>query len=224
MAEATEVAPSTGAATQTVVGAAAGETPGTQTEQQQNGGEGQQSGEQKQEAKAPAGAPEKYDLKLPEGPLTLDLDAYTGIMKKHNISNEVAQALAEEYLTHVGKFATESGKEAEAARFAEREDRVSKWNTALESHKLLGGDNIKQTAELVNTALDGAVKSGIVSKEDMAEFRQHCFDTGLGSHPVLVAMAAHFGKQFAQDNKEHIAGAAAAESRKSDAEVFYGAK
>lgn len=90
------------------------------------------------------GAPDKYELTVPEGTQNPDgfLDAFSGVVKKYNLSQEGAQSL-------LNDLATDIQPKMVAARQAEWDGVVAGWETAAKSDTEIGGakyDEVKTQA------------------------------------------------------------------------------
>lgn len=133
----------------------------------------------------PQGAPEKYDLKVPDG-MTLDeaaLAEFDPIARELNLSNEQAQKLADVYskrMAEVAQKQQESWKETTA-----------KWVDDVKADKEIGGQNLDTSVRHAQAAL---------TKFGTPELRAQMDATGMGNHPELVRVFARIGKAMAEDS------------------------
>lgn len=132
----------------------------------------------------PAGAPEKYDLKVPDG-MTIDeaaLAEFDPIARELNLSNEQAQKLADIY----------SKRMAESSRQQQEQwkQTTEKWVDDVKADKELGGQNLETSIKHAQAALN---------KFGTPELRSQMDATGMGNHPELVRVFARIGKAMAED-------------------------
>ena len=133
---------------------------------------------------APAGVPEKYDLKMPDG-IALDTEMmakYEPLFREANLTNEAAQKL-------VDQFANDTKVQAEAANAA----MVKQHDAWVESCK---GDT-----EFGGQKFDESIKhaQSFIAKYGTPELKQFLNTTGAGSHPELVRAFVRAGKAMAED-------------------------
>lgn len=153
----------------------------------------------------PDGAPEEYgDFTFPEG-AELDADVLTefkGIAKELGLPQEKAQALID------------LQAKVEASRLAATQKAMAaqaqQWADAVKADKEIGGDNYDKSVET-------AVKA--IEKFGSPELRTYLNESGLGNHPELVKFCHRIGKALTEDT---LVMGGTQQSRKSDAEVFYG--
>jgi len=149
----------------------------------------------------PEGAPEAYDLKVPEG-MTLDsemLDKYTPVFKELGLTNEAAQRLAD--------IQIQAQQEALVAQH-------TNWVQSVKSDPEIGGKN-----------MDAAVKNAqsALARFGTPALKQALEQTGLGSHPELVRIFSKVGEAMAEP--QIVQGLAGAPARdKTLAEKMYGSK
>lgn len=154
-------------------------------------------------------APEKYDftaLKLPEG-VALDqplLDAVSPVFKELGLTQEGASKLVEAHIKHL--IAAEAKRESDFTDFMKRS--VSEHQAAI--RKEWGGAYDANLA----TAQKG------MARVFSAEAKKLLDETGLGSHPEFLKAFLAVGKMVSEDTPPTNASPA---TRKSNAEVFYGA-
>lgn len=150
-------------------------------------------------------APEKYELKLPEGsPLKTDhLEKIVSYAKERGLSNEDAQALLERENAAVADFVNGQKEILKST--------TETWVKEVEQDKELGGEAYKQNVAYANN---------VVKKFGSPAFIKTLNETGLGNHPELVRVFARIGKIMAND-KLVVAGAQST-PKKSIEDVFYG--
>lgn len=130
--------------------------------------------------------PEKYEVKLPEG-LTLDqnlMDKMTPVFKKHSLTQEVVQELADVYAPEINTMMENQRAQA----VAEFQKTVSEWKD--QTVKELGAEHAKE--------LSHAAK--FIDKFGGPELRSVLNDTGLGNHPILVKAFIAAGKAIGNDS------------------------
>ena len=128
----------------------------------------------------PPTAPEKYELKAPEG-MEIDsklLEAVSPIFKKGGLTQEVAQELADVYASHA--------KAAEEAKTQAHNATVESWKQ--ETIKALGADHAEQLAFAAKT------RDRFLSKET----NELLETTGLGNHPKIVSDFIKLGKSISE--------------------------
>ena len=145
-----------------------------------------EGGETKEVLKAgdepPAGAPETYELKAPEGHPELDkvvLDPFQAAVRKLNLSNEGAQSILDEVLPALEAQRTEV---MQAAR--------TEWVKTTQTDKQLGGENLKQNLTVANRGLERFGSPALV---------QFLTDSGLAEHPEIIRLCFNAGSQISED-------------------------
>lgn len=132
----------------------------------------------------PKGAPEKYDLKLPDG-VTVDeaqFKTFEPIFRKHNLSNEAVQEIAELYA---------SQKKADAETMATSlKTQTDAWGQELAAHPTLGGKNLPESTRVALSAVHRFAPKGL---------QELLNGTGLGNHPLFVELFHSIGKAIAED-------------------------
>lgn len=177
----------------TVLGGAtapAGETPGdgAATTTDKPGDQGADGGDGKEGDKSPdkpddkpAGAPEKYELEMPEG-FTLDeqvLAEFDPVLRELNLDNAQASKLAGLY----GKL-----KQSEAAAYGET---VQEWGKQAAADPEIGGKAFTANVELARTAL---------ATHGSPELKGLLDSTGLGNHPEVIRFFARVGKTIPKED------------------------
>ena len=149
----------------------------------------------------PEGAPEAYDLKVPEG-MTLDsemLDKYTPVFKELGLTNEAAQRLAD--------IQIQAQQEALVAQH-------TNWVQAVKSDPEMGGRNFENTKKNAQSA---------IARFASPELKLFYEQTGLGSHPEEMRAWSKVGAAMAEPQiMQGLAGAPARD--KTLAEKMYGSK
>ena len=152
---------------------------------------------------APAsGAPEKYELKLPDGSHLGDgaLDRTAAYARKQGLSNEEAQELLNRENSAVVDYVESVKKQAEV------------WAEDSKADSEIGGDNLAKNCELAKRALD---KFGSEALRDALN------ESGFGNHPEVVRVFSRIGKAMSEDQIV-VPGTAGAASEKTAEETFYG--
>ena len=188
---------------------------GAQGQQQQQAGdanqqtqEGQQQ-DQKQEgegeqAQKPV-VPETYTFKdLPEGYSISEqqLAEVTPLFKELNLTQEQADKLM--------AFDAKRALAAEEAGLQQRQALVTGWEKSLREDTAFGGANFDANVGVAQKAL---AQFGTPELSTMLK------ESGLGSHPEVVRLFHRIGQQLAEGQLHSGSGN---QSRKTDAEVFYG--
>lgn len=141
----------------------------------------QPEGKEGEEKKEPAGPPEAYDLKAPDG---LDLDtqmveAFTPVAKSLNLTNEQAQMLTDFY-----------SKNVVLANVQEWEKTLGEWKKDIESDKNIGGANLDANLAVAKKALES-----FGSPELLADLDRW----GFGNNPHLIRFAFKVGQALSAD-------------------------
>lgn len=137
-----------------------------------------------QDTTKPAGAPEKYDFKAPEG-MELDsalMEQFGTLAKEANLPQDHAQKLVDLYTAKVKDYAQQQQEAFTGI--------VKGWQDSAKSDKEFGG-----------TAFDGSLK---VAQSAMARFgtpelRQALAETGMANHPELIRIFWKVGKAMSED-------------------------
>lgn len=188
---------------------------GAQGQQQQQAGdanqqtqEGQQQGEKKEgegeQAQKPV-VPEAYAFKdLPEGYAMTDeqLAEVSPLFKELGLTQEQANKLV--------AFDAKRALAAEQAGLEQRQGLVTGWEKSLREDAAFGGANFDANVGVAQKAL---AQFGTPELSTMLK------ESGLGSHPEVVRLFHRIGQQLAEGQLHSGSGN---NTRKSDAEVFYG--
>ena len=165
------------------------------------GGEPAGDGGEKPDDK-PAGAPEKYEIALPDG-YTLDEATFSKaepVLRELNLTNEQATKLA-------GVIAEVRASEAEA--FVQQ---VQEWGKATTADPEIGGKALQETLQVGRRAL---------ATHGTPELRALLDNTGLGNHPEVVRFFARVGKTIPVEDSV-VSGERSGSTGKSLAERIYG--
>ena len=153
----------------------------------------------------PPAAPEKYDLKLPEGsPFDASaIERTAAYARERGLTNDQAQALLERESSAVKGFAD--------AQQANLKATMEGWVKAAQSDTEIGGANFGANVEMAKRAL---------TRYGTDEFRKALEETGLGNHPEVVRTFLRIGKAMAEDRTILTGGAP--RPQRSMEEIFYG--
>jgi len=156
-------------------------------------------------SKEPEGAPESYDLKVPEKSLlqTADVDRLKTKAKELGLTNTEAQ----EYLD----VQNEAVSSYHDAQMSQVEEARASWLVEAKADKEIGGDGFKENVELAKRVVD---------RIDSPVFKKLLDDTGFGNHPEVVRAFVRLGKLMAND-KLVVPKSTSATSVKTMEEIFY---
>lgn len=152
----------------------------------------------------PPAAPEKYELKLPDGS-KLDaaaVEKVSSFAKENKLSNDQAQAILNRESDAVSSF-------SEAQQNALKERREV-WKNESMNDKEIGGDNFPKNVELAHRALKHFGGDDLLQELEV---------TGYGNHPAVVRAFARIGKAMSEDKLVTAPGQVG--NKKSLAETFY---
>lgn len=168
-----------------------------------------------------AKAPETYKFEFADPAVTVDqatLDAFTPVLKKHNVTQEQAQELANVMATQQQAATEAYTKKLEDPAFATEQAGLvlashrDKWAAALKSDKDIGGANYDKNVKAMQRA---------IARFGDPELKTLLEQTGLGNHPALARAFLKAGLTISEDNPVPGAGSGAG-GRKSNEDVFYG--
>jgi hypothetical protein len=165
------------------------------------GGSDAKGGAKDGDGKPVAGAPEKYELTVPEGQEYLeadDLQAIEVIARGKGWTNEQAQAAVNEHVEAV---------ESRKARFLEES----------KQDPVYGGDKLDQTVLLANKALDRLHPKGDLEGD---RFRKLLSRSGYGNNIAVLAHLAKLGKMMGEDGG--LPGSGHSGDKKTAEEIMYG--
>jgi len=163
---------------------------------------GETAGEGKKEE--PKGAPEKYELKPPEG-IALDeetVQAFEPIARELGLSNEQAQKLADFYCAKQAEIPAQLVRKAEELE--------AQWAEAARKDKEYGGDSFDRSIGLANSALKALDTDGSITKM-LAETR-------MLNNPEMIRLLVRVGSKVTEDQAP---GGNWSAGRKSPAETLY---
>lgn len=164
------------------------------------------------EAAPPEGPPEAYELTAPEG-ITLDAEAIelaTPVFKDLGLNNEQANKL----MPVAADFAKRIQGKSQQAVMSEVMAQRAAWADEAQNDPEIGGAKFKETMALSAKALD------TLGYPKGSPFRNFLTDSGLGNHPEMIRAMRRIGEAVGEDNN-FVRADAGAQTRKSDAEVFY---
>ncbi len=183
-----------------------GQEQGQQSQQQ---GQSQQGQQQQKETvltqkdstttEGKQGAPEKYELKLPENSF-LDashMDEISSYAKEKGLSNEQAQALLD-------------ARNQSVAEVVERQS--NQWLKETQADKEIGGDNLKQSVEHAKRA---------INRFGSDAFKSVLNKYGYGNHPEVVRAWAAVGRAMADGTLVVAGNQTTQKKEKSIGDVFY---
>lgn len=137
--------------------------------------------EPKAEEVKPAGAPEKYEFKAPEGQ-TYDpqvLEEFSAAAKNANLTQDAAQKLIEKMAPAIA-----------ARQQAQIESIQKTWADTSSADKEFGGEKFEENLAVARKAL---------STFATPEFRKLLGDTGLQHHPEMLRTLYRVGKAISED-------------------------
>jgi hypothetical protein len=129
----------------------------------------------------PAGAPEKYELELPDG-FSLDpqvMTEFEPVLRELNLDNAQASKLAGLY----GQL-----RQSEAAAYGET---VQEWGKQAAADPEIGGKAFPENVELARSAL---------ATHGSPELKGLLDSTGLGNHPEVIRFFARVGKTIPKED------------------------
>lgn len=151
--------------------------------------------------------PEKYDLKLPEGShLKPDaIEKIASFAKERGLSNEQAQAVLDREHQALDEHVS--------AQQAALKERQAKWLDELKADKEVGGEALKENAELAKRLFQKFGDSKLTEDLNVTE---------LGNYPPLFRFAVKVARAMAED-KLVIPGVNAG-GKKSIQDILYGSE
>lgn len=189
------------AAPNTVMGGADAPTDnaGDQASGDQGAGEGDAGDDAGDDA--PAGAPEKYELALPDG-MVLDETMFAQaepVLRELNLTNEQASKLASVIAAH-------RASEVEA-----HVQQVQEWGKQAAADAEIGGKAFPENVELARSAL---------AAHGTPELKALLDSTGLGNHPEVIRFFTRVGRTVPKE--DGVARGERSGGEKSLAERLYG--
>ena len=155
-------------------------------------GEASSQTETKDEKPAPA-APEKYELKMPEG-ITLDEAAWAEfepLAREANLTNEAAQKVVD---LKIKLDQIQATKMQEAWT-----NQQSEWMAAIKTDPELGGQQFDATR---------VAAQSVLAKYGTPDLNKFLEVTGFTNNPEVVRVFARIGKAMAEDKFTSVGGAA----------------
>lgn len=132
------------------------------------------------ESKTGGGAPEKYDLKLPESSTFApeDVKAFEAWAKSIGLTNEQAQAAIDGQVEMIDM-------------------RLAEFKEQTEADPEFGGDKLAETQRLANLALDKLRPKGHPRRDALMQFLEH---TGAINNIHVVSILADAGRMMDEDS------------------------
>lgn len=160
-----------------------------------------ESGKTEGEADKPAGAPEKYEFKQPEGRTFDDkvIEQFSEVAKELNLPQEAAQKMLDKVAPVI---AARQMEQLEAAKV--------QWADSSKADKEFGGENLQANLAVAKKALDAY---------GTPELRTLLDESGLGNHPELIRLMVHAGKGLSEEKV--VLGGDPKTNGKSTAKVLY---
>lgn len=161
-------------------------------------------------------APEKYELKAPEGFAELDgalVESFEPLAREMNLTNESAQKLVETMMPKVVERLT-------AHSTAAWETTLAGWVETAKTDAEIGGEALPQNLQSAQRALDRFASPELRA---LLDYRSDANPNGLGlgNHPELVRVFARIGKAMA-DDKFVTSNSAAGTGPRDPADVLFG--
>lgn len=149
---------------------------------------------------AKTSAPEKYDLKMPEGvsPDTKLLEGFEPLAREMGLSNEAAQKMVDLYAKHVDA--------QQKAAQADLDRQRSEWVAQVQKDPKHG-----ETLSMAKRGLEAVATD---------EAKKLINETWLGDHPALIATFAKIGRMLAE-HPIHSGNGAPKPDKRSPEEVLY---
>jgi len=138
-------------------------------------------------ADKPAGAPEKYEFKAPDG-LALDAELmgeFEGIARELDLPQDKAQLVVDKLAPKVAeRMVAQQAQVAQQAR--------TEWGEAAKADKEFGGDNLPANLAMAKKAM---------STFGTPELRTLLDESGLGNHPEVIRAFFRAGKAISEDSR-----------------------
>ena len=135
---------------------------------------------------APQGAPETYEIKQPDQGLKLDggtLEAFTGLARELNLTNENANKVAELFRSRF-----------EADNLARVDSLARDWAAQTTADPEIGGARMPETMSAARKALTLGRPEFVKLLAPIAEG-----GSGIGAHPEVIRFLASVGKALSED-------------------------
>lgn len=174
------------------------------------GADGNTEGEDKEDGDAgpddpkPEGAPENYELQVPDGFVLPEAigSEFEAFARANNLTNEAANQALSLAVKHV-----ENLQEAQQAAWREQ---VEGWGNEIRTDKQLGGDKLDASTVIAQKA---------IARFGTPELVDYLESSGLGNFPPLFRFCHQIGQRISEGGL--ISAAGAGEGRRSTAELFY---
>lgn len=130
----------------------------------------------------PAGAPDKYEFKSPEGAAPFDdavIEQFSEVARELNLSQDAAQ-----------KVLDKMGPAIQARQVEQIETARNQWAESAKSDKEFGGEKLEENLAVAKKALD---------QFGSPELRTLLNDSGLGNHPEMIRVLYRAGKAISED-------------------------
>lgn len=143
--------------------------------------------EAKSEADKPAGAPEKYEFKAPEG---VQLDAelmgeFEGIARELDLPQDKAQLVVDKLAPKVAeRMVAQQAQVVQQAR--------TEWADSARADKEFGGDQLPANLAMAHKAM---------TTFGTPELRTLLDESGLGNHPEVIRAFYRAGKAISEDSR-----------------------
>lgn len=174
-----------------------------------NNDKGSEKADEKTGGEQKIGAPEKYDLKLPDGSLLEagDIERIATYAKERGLSQDAAAELLKRESAAVSVHA-----ERERTKLKEQ---AKEWVGLAQSDKEIGGDKFQANVEVAKQALKEFGSEALLNTLK---------ETGLGDHPEVIRLFYRIGKKMQNDTTILTGGQPAGTGKKDLAELLYGGK
>lgn len=149
-------------------------------------------------------APEKYEIKIPQGVDQKYVDEFLEYARAMRFSNEEAQRQIDREATIQDRH-----MKNQQANFDKVKDG---WADQAKFDPEIGGDAFARNVEYAKR---------VVERFGSSEFKKALDETGLGNHPELLRVFSRIGKSMA-DDRLVISNGAEPKRAKSHAEMLYG--
>lgn len=156
-------------------------------------------------ASAVLGAPEAYDLKVPEEAaakgMEFDKEVFDLVepdLRELNLSNDAAQRLVDAYAGKVVPKLVERGAEqANKAAETRAAEIRREWADEAKKDPEIGGANFDKTVDACAQVWD---RFGVKAEGETAAFRKLLNDSGLGNHPDMLRFLSRVAKATGEDS------------------------
>jgi hypothetical protein len=166
----------------------------------------------------PAGAPEKYEFKVPAGVSLSEAvtTEFSAVAKELNLSQDAAQKVIERIAPKLAEGNANAISEA-------MKSTVNKWAQDAKVDPEYGGDKLDENLAVAAKAVERFASPGLRALLAPYHPTNNPTGTGLGNHPELVRMFWKAGKAISED-KPVAGGADPGKGARNAAEVLYPSK